>query len=438
MLGAFILQIVLIILNGIFAAAEIAVISAGEGRLSRLAEKGDRRAKRLVRLTADTSKFLSTIQVAITLAGLLGSAYAADNFAEPLVDLLVSAGVGMSPSVLKTVCVFLITLILSYFNIVLGELVPKRLAMRDAEGVSLALSGLLSFVSRVFAPFVAALTLSTNGILRLMGVRDSDGEEVTEEDIRSMLDAGSRQGAIRPLENQLIQNVFEFDDVAVGEICTHRREVEFLYEEDSFDSWRETITGTSFSYYPLCREDPDHVVGVINAKKFLKSGCTSREMALKLACDPPYFVPDSLRADLLFAGMQQQRRYFAVVLDEYGGTSGVITIHDLLEQLVGDMREPEDNTPEEVSRVSERSWRVLGRAPLEEVSRAIGVELESGEYDTFGGYIMGLAGSVPEDGQRLRLQQGRLLIEADEIGGRRVESALVTLLPEEQPESAGR
>lgn len=222
MIGAVILQIVLIFLNAIFASAEIAVISTNETKLQKMSEKGDRRAKRLVKLTSQPARFLSTIQVAITLAGFLGSAFAADNFAEPLVEALVGAGVPVPRSVLNSVCVILITLILSYFSIVFGELVPKRIAMKRAESLSLKLSGILRFVSIIFAPIVWLLTVSTNGLLKLMGINPvEDGEEVTEEEIMMMAEAGSEKGSIDSEENEFIKNVFEFKEQTVGEVCTH-------------------------------------------------------------------------------------------------------------------------------------------------------------------------------------------------------------------------
>lgn len=240
MIGAVILQIVLIFLNAVFASAEIAVISTNEAKLEKLSEEGDKKAKRLLSLTKNPSKFLSTIQVAITLAGLLGSAYAADNFAEPLVKWLVGLGIGISESTLNSICVFVITLILSYFSIVFGELVPKRLAMKNAEKMALGMSGILKFVSCVFAPFVWILTKSTNGLLRLFHIDPNEqGDAVTEEEIRMMLDTGSERGTIDSMENEMIQNVFEFDDISISEICTHRRDVTVLYKEDPLSEWKK-------------------------------------------------------------------------------------------------------------------------------------------------------------------------------------------------------
>ena len=260
------LQVVLIALNAVFACAEIAVISFNDTKLEKLAESGDRRAKRLVRLTAQPGRFLSTIQVAITLAGFLGSAFAAENFSGVLVDWLVGLGASIPASVLESIAVVVITLILSYFTLVFGELVPKQVAMKKAESLALALSGLLSFVSRAFAPIVGLLTLSTNGVLRLMGIDPNEAEEqVNEEEILMMVDAGSEKGAIDEQEKEFIQNVFEFDDLTADEIAVHRTEVTILWMEDAMEQWADTIHDSRHTLYPVCQDSADNVIGILNA-----------------------------------------------------------------------------------------------------------------------------------------------------------------------------
>ena len=268
LLGPIILQVILIFLNAIFAAAEIAIISINEAKLEKLAEDGNKRAKKLLTLTRDSSKVLSTIQVAITLAALLGSAYAADSFAEPLVAWLQSVGLnGIPTATLQSICVLVITLCLSYFSIVCGELVPKRVAMKYAEPLAMGLTGLLRFVQICFAPFVWILTISTNALLRLFHINpDEESEPVTEEEIRLMLDTGSEHGTIDSMENEMIQNIFEFDDTSVSEVCTHRREVVLLYKEDGIDEWRRTVTETRHGFYPICGEDADDIIAILNSR----------------------------------------------------------------------------------------------------------------------------------------------------------------------------
>ena len=437
MIGAVILQIVLIFLNAVFASAEIAVISTNEAKLEKLSEEGDKKAKRLLSLTKNPSKFLSTIQVAITLAGLLGSAYAADNFAEPLVKWLVGLGIGISESTLNSICVFVITLILSYFSIVFGELVPKRLAMKNAEKMALGMSGILKFVSCVFAPFVWILTKSTNGLLRLFHIDPNEqGDAVTEEEIRMMLDTGSERGTIDSMENEMIQNVFEFDDISISEICTHRRDVTVLYKEDPRSEWKKTIAETRHSFYPICGEDTDDVIGILNIKKFFRTDNSTPEAVIRAAAEKPYFVPENMKADVLFQNMKETRNYFAIVIDEYGGMSGVVTMHDLLELLVGDLVDKDEEYSLEIEKLGENEWRIAGAASLEKVGEELELSFDTEECDTFGGYIFGLLGAVPDDGTTLELETDDLEIQVVSVEDHRIESTVVRKKEKETTETA--
>lgn len=333
-----ILQVVLIALNAIFACAEIAVISAKDAKIAAFAQEGNRRAIRLERLTSQPARFLATIQVSITLAGFLGSAFAADNFSEALVDWMISLGVKLSPQVLDTIAVVLITLILSYFTLIFGELVPKRLAMKNAEKLALAVSGLVTVISVVFKPIVSLLTASTNGMLRLLRV-DPDSEEdvYSEEEIRMMATAGSQQGTIGEEENEFIQNLFEFDDQRAEEFATHRTKMSVLWADGSTDDWEREIFSSRHSLYPVCRDTTDKVVGILDIKDYFALPERSAEAAMSQAVKEPYFVPDSIKADVLFKRMRDERIRIAVVLDEYGGVTGIVTLSDILELLVGDL-----------------------------------------------------------------------------------------------------
>ena len=333
-----ILQVVLIALNAIFACAEIAVISAKDAKIAALAQEGNRRAIRLERLTSQPARFLATIQVSITLAGFLGSAFAADNFSEALVDWMISLGVKLSPQVLDTIAVVLITLILSYFTLIFGELVPKRLAMKNAEKLALAVSGLVTVISVVFKPIVSLLTASTNGMLRLLRV-DPDSEEdvYSEEEIRMMATAGSQQGTIGEEENEFIQHLFPFDDHRAEEFATHSTKMSVLWADGSTDDWEREIFSSRHSLYPVCRDTTDKVVGILDIKDYFALPERSAEAAMSQAVKEPYFVPDSIKADVLFKRMRDERIRIAVVLDEYGGVTGIVTLSDILELLVGDL-----------------------------------------------------------------------------------------------------
>jgi len=437
MLGAAILQVILILLNAVFACAEIAIISTSEAKLEKISEEGKgsdkrvKRAKRLIPLIQNSSKALSTIQVAITLASLLGSAYAADNFAEPLAEWLAPI-INVELGILEKLCVFAITIILSYFSIVVGELVPKRLAMKNPEGVALALSGVLRAVSLLFAPFVFVLTVSTNAILRIFGVNPNESDEnVTEEDIRIMLDTGSELGTIDSIESEMIQNVFEFDDTSVSEICTHRRNVTFLYLEDGIDVWRDTVVSTRHTYYPICGENDDDVIAVLNIRNFFRLDCNDTEIAIKEAADKPFFVPENMKADVLLAQMRKSRTYFAVVIDEYGGTRGVITLHDVLELLVGTLGDENDEPLEMITVMDDNTWEILGAASIGEVEKSLDLELGE-DSETFGGYIMGILGAIPEDGSTPVAETEDLRIRVVSVFEHRIERVIVIRKTEDE------
>ena len=404
MIGLILLQIVLIALNAVFACAEIAVLSISETKLERMADDGNKKAKRLFRLTREPAKFLATIQVAITLSGFLGSAFAADNFSEPLVDWLVSLGVGIPRATLDAAAVVVITLVLSYFTLVFGELVPKRVAMKRSEQLALGISGLVSGISTVFKPIVWFLTVSTNAVLRLMGIDPNETEEeVSEEEIRMMVDAGSEKGAIDEQEKEFIQNVFEFDDLTAEQIATHRTEVVVLWIEDDMQEWAKTIHESRHTLYPVCEGSPDNIVGILNAKDYFRLEDKSRETVMQEAVKQPFFVPETIKADVLFRKMKKTRNIMAIVLDEYGGMVGIITLNDLIEQLVGDLGE---DTPEEeaaephVEKLDENTWAIVGNAELYDIEQALGVDIGLEEVDTFTGLVFGELDMIPNDGEQ--------------------------------------
>lgn len=421
------LQFILIIINAIFACAEIAIISMNDNKLAKLTAMGDKRAVRLTKLTAQPARFLSTIQVGITLAGFLASAFAADNFSDKLVNWLVALGIKIPAATLDTISVIVITLILSYFTLVFGELVPKRIAMRKAEELALAMSGFVLFISRVFSPVVWLLTVSTDGTLRLLGIDPhADDEVITEEEIRMMVDAGSENGAISPNEKNMIQNIFEFDDKNADDIMTHRTEVSVLWLDESEEQWEKTILESRHSVYPVCDESTDNIVGILKAKDFFRLNDRSRDNVLQTALRPAYFVPETVRTDVLFHNMKKSRNHFAIVLDEYGGMNGIITMNDLLEQIVGDL-EDDDSIPQQplIERIDSQTWKIQGIAPLEMVSDQLGVALPEEDYDTFGGLIFGLLGTVPDDGSTPELEEYGLIIKVTEIKNHRLEKAVV-------------
>lgn len=420
------LQLALIALNAIFACAEIAVISTNSAKLEQLAAKGDRRAKRLLKLTAQPARFLATIQVAITLSGFLGSAFAADNFAGPLVEWMEGFGINIP----EAIVVILITIILSFFTLIFGELVPKRVAQRKAESLALGISGLVYGISKIFAPLVALLTVSTNGVLRLLRIDPNAIEDVSEEDIKLTVDTASKQGAIDDEEKELIQNIFEFDDLTAGEIATHRTDLALLWVEESVEEWDQVIKENRFSLYPICEESVDNVVGILSAKEYFRLPDHKRETVMELAVRPAYFVPDGVKADLLFRNMKKERVSLAVVLDEHGGVLGIITMNDLIERLVGDLSDEETPAEQEleIEPLEDGSWRVLGSVSLDDLEKELNIEFPHEDCDTLGGLALARLGTVPADGTAFSVETEHLSISVDSVLDRQVESAIVRVL----------
>ncbi len=437
---AILLQFFLIGLNAVFACAEIAVISMNEAKLNALTAKGGKdakKAKKLAKLTADPARFLSTIQVAITLAGFLGSAFAADTFAEPIAGAL-ARGLDIPLSVISPICVILITLILAFFNIVLGELVPKRVAMNGAEKVAKKLTGVLCFVSVAFKPVVALLSLSTNGILRLFGISPEDkGENVTEEDIMLMAEAGTESGNIESEESELIKNIFEFSELTIGEICTHRKDVDILYLDQSFERWEEKIHSTEHTYYPVCGETPDDVKGVLYTKAYFRLKERTKEKALQHAVQQPLFLYENVSARKVFEQMKSTHEYFGVVMDEYGGMAGIVTVHDLLEAIVGDMNEKNEEDEYAVEKIDETHFTVRGIAPFHKVEDALGVTLrldEDSSYETFSGYICSLLEVLPEDDTQFSVETEQLFVKVLKVEKRCLTQMEIEVKPVEEDE----
>ena len=414
------IQIILIALNAVFASAELAVLSVNESKINRLAESGSKKARRLRKLLKEPAKFLSTIQIAITLSGFLGSAFAADGFSDPLVDWLVGLGVTLSPNTLDTLSVIFITLVLSYFTLIFGELVPKRIAMKKSEALALKVSGIVSGISVLFKPIVWLLSVSTNAVLRMLGIDPNETEEqVCEEDIRMMVETGGETGAIDKDEQNFIQNVFEFDDLSVGEILTHRTDLTMLWLGDTDETWEKVICNSNFSRYPVCDGSPDRVVGVLNAKIYLREKDKSRDNIMCSALEAAYFVPETVKADVLFRNMKQTHNTFAVVLDEYGGLTGIVTIQDLIEELVGELQENpsiSETAEPQIRQADCDTWEISGNAELDEIERAIGVTFDKEYINTFTGYIFDRLKEIPDDGKtNIELKLDNISVTIKEI-----------------------
>lgn len=430
------IQFALIVLNALFACIEIAVISLNDAKVQRLADDGDKTARKIMRLTAEPAKFLATIQVGITLTGFLGSAFAADSFAGRLTDWLIGIGMPVPAATLNTISLVFITLVLSFFTLVLGELVPKRIAMKKSESLAMGLTGFIYAFSKIMTPVVGLLTVSTNLILKLFRINPEDNDErVTEEEIRLMVDIGSKSGAIDPQEKAMIQNVFEFDNKTAEDVMTHRTDVEALWLDDSPDVWDNTILMSSHSRFPVCDESIDDIKGILYIKDYYRARAQKPLTAetLREILRPALFLPETLQTDELFESMRKNKTHFAVVLDEYGGVSGIVTMEDLLVEIVGEYSEDEDDEPqtEDVKEIAEGVWRIKGQADLEYVAETLRLSLPTEEYNTFGGMVFGEMGAIPDDGETPELTVCGMRVRIDEIRDHRIVTATVELVPAE-------
>lgn len=425
------LQLILILVNGWFAATEVAVLSVNEAKLRHDADEGDKKAEQLLQLSESPNKFLSTIQVCITLAGFLGSAFAADQFASRLAGALEGV-VPLDAATLNSICVVIITLILSFFTLVFGELVPKRIAMHHPDKFARMALGVLKACSVAFKPIVWLLSASTNGVLRLMGIDpNAEQEEVTEEEIRMMVDMGGETGAIEEAEKEMIENIFEFNNLSAEDVMTHRTDVFSIWVGDDRETILKTIRESGLSRFPVYDKDMDDIVGVLSARSFLLNDAQEVPRPIGELIREAYFVPETVQADALFRDMQKKRIHMAIVVDEYGGMSGIVTMEDLLEEIVGNIYDETDHKAEaEITQLSQDTWRITGTAPLEDVADALNIDLPlEEEYDTLGGLIFSQFTTIPQDGATPQVDVDGLHIQVEKIEDHRVEAALVTLLP---------
>ena len=436
--GGIVLQIVLILANAFFAMSEIAVISVSEAKAEALEQEGRKGAKALKKLLHVPARFLATLQVGVTLSGFLGSAFAAENFASVLTDWLLSHGAIIPFHTLNTLMVILVTLIIAFFTLVFGELVPKRIAMQKPIEISLGIAGIITFFSAALRPVVALLTTSTNAVIRLFGMDpNATDETVSEEEIRMMVDMGSRAGIIEEDEQVMISNVFELNNLNAGDVMTHRTDVVALCIHDSDDEIMKTLEESGFSRFPVYDEDMDDIIGILRARDFFINRMKQRSVSVRELLTAPYFVPETVRADTLLSELQRRKVHITVVVDEYGGASGIITMEDLLEEIVGNIYDEYDTAEVEIEPIGEDVFRVAGGVDLGTLGEHFGIDMEDEDVDTVGGLVFKQLGVIPEDGTTPEITVGKLHIQVQEIEDRRVQWTIVTRMPDEQEKGKG-
>lgn len=429
------LLLVLILVNAFFAMSEMAVVSLNDAKIEKMAEDGHKKAKLILKLTKNPTRFLSTIQIGVTLAGFLTSASAATAFAEMLTNAITSS-FDVPESIVSPVAVVLITLVMSYFSLVLGELAPKRIGMQVPEKIAFAVAKPLLVISKITAPFVKFLSLSTNGVVRLLGFDPNANEEVvTEEEIRMMVDVGGEKGVIEDTQKEMINNIFEFDDMDAGDIMTHRTDVVAADINDiTLEDFMNLAIEHGRSRIPLYDEDIDNIVGIVYVKDLLKF--VGKEVkakgTLKNIMREPYFIPETKSCGELFKEMSSKRIQMAVVVDEYGGTAGIVTLEDIVEAIMGNIQDEYDVEEEEISKIDENTFTVDGTIDIEEIDELIGKELPEGDYETLAGFIMDELQCIPKDGEMNEVVFENVKFTVLSVEDRRIEKIKVEITPVEE------
>ena len=421
MLSQLVVLVILIFINAFFAASEIAFISLNDAKIEKQAKEGNKKAKQIEGMLKSPSKFLATIQIGITLAGFLSSAFASDAFAERLSPILHEIMPFLSQGVWNSISIVLITIILSFFTLVFGELVPKRLAMKHYEKISFGTIGIIRAISIVTSPFVKLLTFVTNTISKMFGVAETDQEQVTEEEIKMMVDQGEESGTIKEEEKELINNVFEFNDITVSEIMRHRKDIFAVDINISNEELMEELSKEEFRYsrIPVYDETIDEVKGILYVKDVLKN-INKKNFKVKNIVKEAYFVSQNRLINEVFKELQKNKTQIAIIVDEYGGTAGLITMEDILEELVGDIYDEYDKVEKEYEKIDDNTYLLLGSLPIYDVNKLLDAKIPEGDYDTLSGYLQEELGRIPKDEENPIIETDRVTYKIEEYEDKRI------------------
>ena len=426
------LVLVLTAVNSFFAMSELAILSSSESMLERLAAGGNKKARRAVKLKKDPSRLISITQLGTTMASFLAAAIAAQAFTYPLLALLSDTMADPWLGVLNMVITLGITLILTYLNIVLGELIPRRVALKHAQAIAIA--GPLTATAAVLRPLVWIVSASAKGILRLFGFDPDAPEELTVEEIISKVDQGNEQGVIEETQHDMIQNIFKLDDTDVGGIMTHRTDIISAEVGDSLEELVQTAIAEGVSRLPIYEEDIDNIIGVVYVKDLLKfvGEKLPKGTCLRELMRPAVFVPESKHCDELFKEMTAKKVQIAIVVDEHGGTAGLVTLEDVLESIVGNIQDEYDNEEEDIEQVDDHTFRLDGATLMEEVEESIGVKLPEGNYDTIAGFVISELGYLPQEGEQPEVEHEHLRFVVEEMDDKRVATVRVEIAQGEE------
>lgn len=431
-----IILIILVSLNAFFAASEFALVELNQLKTKRMADEGNQKAKLLHKLISEPSRFLSTIQIGITLTGFLASAFAADHFSDQFANFLMEIGIPLPIEVLDTISVMMITAILSYFTLVFGELVPKKIALQMPERIANFVVFPLTFIFYLCYPLVKLLTFSTNAVVRLFGINPHlSRDEATEEEIRMMVEMGDIQGTINKSESEMIQNVFEFNDKLVTDIFTHRVDIVGISVEASIQEALDFVNQNRYTRYPVFDGDIDNIVGILHVKDLIYCIQHPKEpFQLNEIIRKPHFVMDSIRVDILFQLMQKDNIHIAIVIDEYGGTAGIVTIEDVIEEIVGEIHSETHNEEEEIQKISPNQYIIKGITHLYKIEDELNIELPTKEFDTLNGFLLDQLGHYPINHQTKVIEYGKLKFQIIEMDQKRIQNVILTIMEENEEE----
>ena len=420
MISNIVILIILILLNAFFAASEIAFISLNDARIEVQAKDGNKRAKLINKMLKDPSQFLATIQIGITLAGFLSSAFAVDTFADKVVPLFYTAIPSISIGTWRNIVIMLITVILSYFTLVFGELVPKRIAMKYAERVAYTSVYIIKFISKLTLPFVKLLTISTNVISKMFGVNSEESEDITEEEIRMMINAGEEKGTIESQEKEMINNIFEFNDKIVSEIMIPRNDIFAIDMNATISGMIETLTeDDKYSRIPVYEGTVDEIKGIVYVKDLItarKRGNTKVKHIMKDA----YYVSETKPVDELFNELRKNKKQLAIVIDEYGGTAGIVTMEDILEEIVGEIYDEYDDVEYKYEKINDTTYVFEGNVAIYDLEKILDIKIQEGDYDTLAGYLIDKIGKIPEKSEKIAYETQEAIYKIDKVKNKRI------------------
>ena len=420
MISQLIVLFILILLNAYFAMTEIAFISLNDAKIERNAKEGDKKAKQIEKMLKNPSKFLATIQIGITLAGFLSSAFASDTFAEILAPALNNIFPAISTQTFRGIAIVIITIILSFFTLVFGELVPKRIAMKYYEKIAYWSIGIIKFISIITAPFVKILTVTTNFISKIFGISESEEEIVTEEEIKMMIDEGEEKGTIEQEEKEMINNIFEFNDITASEVMTHRTDIFAIDINDNTEEILKELDDYKYSRVPVYDETIDNIEGILFVKDLLKHFRTKKQLKIKNIMREAYFVSENKPINELFKDLQKNKMQMAIVIDEYGGTAGLVTMEDLLEEIVGNIFDEYDDVEDEVKKLDDNTFLISGSISINNLKKILKINIPEGEYETLSGYLLEMLGRVPEDNENPVIEIENITYKIEEYEDKRI------------------